>query len=260
MPTAEISPVLAPDAAPKPAPVVLITGAAKRVGAQIARTLHAAGYLIALHYRESAQDAHALKAELEHVRPNSVALFQCDLNALDAIAGLVDAVLAHFGRLDALVNNASSFYPTPLGSITPAHLQDLFASNAFAPLLLAQAAETALRAANGAIVNIVDIYADRPLARYTPYCMAKAALVSATYALARELGPQVRVNGIAPGNMIWSTNMEKAETPEIVLERTALKRQGAPQDIASTVKFLLCDAPYITGQIVRVDGGRWLYI
>jgi len=240
--------------------VALVTGAAKRVGADIVHVLHGAGFDIALHYRGSVAEATALKLELETIRSNSVALFQCDLNQLAEIATLVQNVLAHFGRLDALVNNASSFYPTPLGEITVDQIQDLFASNAFAPLLLAQAAAPALQKTQGAIVNIVDIYADRPLPRYAPYCMAKAALVAATYALARELGPNVRVNGIAPGNIIWSTNMEKAETPQIVLERTALKRQGGPLDIAATVKFLICDAPYITGQILRVDGGRWLFI
>ncbi len=242
------------------AKVALVTGAAKRVGADIVRMLHAAGFDIALHYRGSVAEANALKVELENIRPDSVALFQSDLNQLTEIATLVQSVLAHFGRLDALVNNASSFYPTPLGEITVEQIQDLFASNAFAPLLLAQASAPELIKAQGAIVNIVDIYADRPLPRYAPYCMAKAALVAATYALARELGPDVRVNGIAPGNIIWSTNMEKAETPQIVLERTALKRQGGPLDIAATVKFLICDAPYITGQILRVDGGRWLFI
>lgn len=242
------------------AKVALVTGAAKRVGADIVRTLHAAGFNIALHYRGSVDEATALKHELELIRANSVALFQSDLNRLSEIANLAQEVLTHFGRLDALVNNASSFYPTPLGEISIDQIQDLFASNAFAPLLLAQAAAPALRQAQGAIVNIVDIYADRPLPRYAPYCMAKAALVAATYALARELGPDVRVNGIAPGNIIWSTNMEKAETPQIVLERTALKRQGGPLDIAATVKFLVSDAPYITGQILRVDGGRWLFI
>jgi pteridine reductase len=243
-----------------PSPVALITGAAKRVGAEIARTLHADGFDIALHYRGSQSEAIALQEALNAIRPNSVAIFQSDLNQLETIPKLCADIRARFGRIDALINNASSFYPTPMGEITTAQIQDLFASNAFAPLLLAQALEADLRAAKGCIVNIVDIYADRPLARYTPYCMAKAALVSQTYALARELGPDVRVNGIAPGNIIWSSNMEKAETPAIVVERTALKRQGGPMDIAQTVRFLVSQAPYITGQILRVDGGRWLYI
>ena len=240
--------------------VVLVTGAAKRVGAEIVRHLHAHGFDIALHYRDSQAEADALCAELCQLRENSAASFRADLNQLDSIPALAESVLQRFARLDALVNNASSFYPTPLGEITPAQIQDLFASNAFAPLLLSQALAPALRESAGAIVNIVDIYADRPLARYTPYCMAKAALVNATYALARELGPEVRVNGVAPGNIIWSSNMEKAETPAIVVERTTLARQGSASDIASTVKFLVCDAPYVSGQILRVDGGRWLYI
>jgi pteridine reductase len=241
-------------------PSVLITGGTKRIGASIARALHAAGYNLALHYRSDSELAHAFATELNAQRAHSVLLLQADLADIDSLAPMVQRAHAHFGRLDALVNNASSFYPTPMGSITAAQIADLYHSNAQAPLLLAQAAEAYLRAANGAIVNMVDIYADRPLARYTPYCMAKAALVACTYALAREFGPEVRVNGVAPGNILWSSNMEKAETPSIVIERTALARQGGPEDIARTVKFLLLDAPYITGQILRVDGGRWLYI
>lgn len=240
--------------------VALVTGAAKRVGAEIVRYLHAHGFDIALHYRASQLEAQALCDELCAVRARSAASFCADLNQLDQLPALADAVLQRFGRLDALVNNASTFYPTPLGEISATHILDLFASNAFAPLLLSQAFAASLRQHHGVIVNIVDIYADRPLARYTPYCMAKAALVNATYALARELGPEVRVNGVAPGNIIWSSNMEKAETPAIVAERTTLGRQGSPADIAATVKFLICDAPYVSGQILRVDGGRWLYI
>lgn len=241
-------------------PVVLITGGARRVGAVIARTLHSAGYDLALHHRNSVTEANALQCELEQVRPDSVLLLQGELAQLDRLASLVDGALARFGRLDALVNNASSFYPTQFGEITPSHWQDLFASNAQAPLFLAQAAAPALRERGGAIINMVDIYADRPLPGYTPYCMAKAALVAATYALARELGPHIRVNGIAPGNILWSTNMEKAETPAVVLERTALQRQGTPLDVATAIRFLLTEGAYITGQILRVDGGRWLYI
>lgn len=241
-------------------PVALVTGGAKRIGADIVRTLHAAGFDIALHYHSSDVDARALQMELSAKREHSVLLLQANLADITALPGLIDKTIARFGRLDALVNNASSFYPTPLGEISTQQFEDLFATNARAPLFLAQAAAPHLKASCGAIVNMVDIYADRPLARYTPYCMAKAALVSMTYALARELGPEVRVNGVAPGNIIWSTNMEKAETPAVVIERTALKRQGAPSDIAGAILFLVQGSNYITGQILRVDGGRWLYI
>jgi pteridine reductase len=243
-----------------PAPVALVTGAARRVGATIARALHAAGYDLALHYHRSESDMNALIDELEAQRPASTLALKADLADLAATEDLVPHAVRRFGRLDALVNNASSFYPTPLGEIAPGHFEDLMASNARAPLFLSQAAAPHLRASRGAIVNLVDIYADRPLPRYLPYCMAKAALVALTYGLARELGPEVRVNAIAPGNILWSTNMEKAETPQVVLDRTALKRQGEPDDIARTVLFLLRDAPYVTGQVLRVDGGRWLYI
>lgn len=242
------------------APVVLITGAAVRVGAAIARCLHAAGYDLALHYRQSAEPMQQLQAELEALRAGSTLTVAADLNDDEAPQALVDAALACFGRLDGLVNNASSFYPTPLGEIDGAQFDDLMASNARAPLFLAQAAAPALRASRGAIVNLVDIYAERPLPRYLPYCMAKAALVALTYGLARELGPEVRVNAIAPGNIIWSTNMEKAETAAIVEQRTALKRQGHPDDLAGAALYLLRDAGYVTGQVLRVDGGRWLHI
>lgn len=240
--------------------VAIITGGAKRIGAEIVRALHAEGFDIALHYHSSDAEAHALQIELEAQRNASVLLLKADLSNTAALPGLIEATIARFGRLDALINNASSFYPTPMGEISAAQFDDLFATNARAPLFLSQAAAPYLKASAGVIVNMVDIYADRPLVRYTPYCMAKAALVSLTYALARELGPEVRVNGVAPGNILWSTNMEKAETPSIVLERTALKRQGAPSDITSAILFLVQGSGYITGQILRVDGGRWLYI
>ena len=241
-------------------PVALITGGAKRVGAAIARRLHGAGFDLAVHYRSSAEEALALQAELASQRADSVQIFQADLADLAATRALVPAVIAHFGRLDALINNASSFYPTPLGEIDPAQFDDLFATNARAPLFLAQAAAPHLRESKGAIVNLVDIYADRPIPRYLPYCMAKAALVALTYGLARELGPDVRVNAIAPGNIIWSENPEKADTPEMVLQRTALQRQGSPEDLAGAALFLVRDAGYVTGQVLRVDGGRWLNI
>jgi pteridine reductase len=240
--------------------VVLITGSAKRVGAAMATHLHAAGFDVVLHYRSSYADAKALANKLESIRADSTHLLQADLNDSASLAPMITAAYTHFGRLDALINNASSFYPTPVGEISAAQIDDLFASNAKAPLLLAQAAAPYLREHGGSIVNLVDIYGERPLPRYAPYCMAKAALIACTYALARELAPHIRVNAIAPGNIIWSDNMEKAETPQIVLERTALQRQGEPDDIARTAKFLLMDAPYITGQILRVDGGRTLFI
>lgn len=245
---------------PTPHPVALITGAARRVGATIARRLHAAGFDVALHYRSPGADLDALVADLESARRGSTLALQADLADTAASAALVPAILARFGRLDALANNASSFYPTPLGGIEEAQFDDLMATNARAPLFLAQAAADALRAARGAIVNLVDIYADRPIPRYLPYCMAKAALVALTYGLARELGPEVRVNAIAPGNILWSTNPEKAETLAVVEQRTALKRQGAPEDIAGAALWLLRDAGYVTGQVLRVDGGRWLNI
>jgi pteridine reductase len=241
-------------------PVALITGAARRVGATIARRLHAAGYDLALHYRRSATEMDALVAELQQRRPGSALALQADLTDLAATRALVPAAIAHFGRLDALINNASSFYPTPLADISDEQFTDLMATNARAPLFLAQAAATALRESRGAIVNLVDIYADRPIPRYLPYCMAKAALVALTYGLARELGPEVRVNAIAPGNILWSTNPEKAESLSMVTERTALQRQGHPDDLAGAALYLIRDAGYVTGQVLRVDGGRWLNI
>lgn len=238
-------------------PVVLITGAARRIGACIAWQLAEAGYALALHYRNSAAEATALAAELAaHTR---VELFQADLLDPAAPAQLLAQVLQRFGRLDALVNNASGFYPTPLEELQLAQYDELMISNARAPLFLCQAAAGELRQRGGAIVNLVDIYAERPLARYVPYCMAKAALVALTCGLARELGPQVRVNAVAPGNILWSENLDKADTPEAVRERTALQRSGDPTDIARAVAFLLRE-PYITGQVLRVDGGRWLNI
>ncbi len=246
--------------ATSPHPVALITGAARRVGAAIARRLHAAGYDIALHYRSPGTDLDALVTELEAARAGSTLALQADLANIPATTALVPAVIDRFGRLDALVNNASSFYPTPIGEIGVDQFDDLMATNARAPLFLAQAAAPHLRASRGSIVNLVDIYADRPIARYLPYCMAKAALVALTYGLARELGPEVRVNAIAPGNILWSTNPEKAETLTTVEQRTALKRQGSPEDLAGAALFLIRDAGYVSGQVLRVDGGRWLNI
>lgn len=241
-------------------PVALITGSAKRVGAAIARGLHADGYRLALHYRHSGEEMQALVDELDSVRRGSVLALHADLAEFDRLPELVARAVGHFGRLDALINNASAYYATPIGQTTPQHWDELFASNARAPFFLSQAAAPYLRASEGAIVNIADIYAQRPLAGHTVYCMAKAALVMMTQSLARELGPQVRVNAIAPGNVLWSDNPVKAETLEIVHARTALKRQGAPDDIVSAVRWLLDGNAYVTGQIIAIDGGRSLFI
>lgn len=245
---------------PHPQPVALVTGAAQRIGAIIARTLHAAGYAVALHYRHSADAAHALATELEARRAHSTLLLQAELTDTAALPALVDTLLARFGRLDALVNNASTYYATPWDEATAAQWDELFGANARAPFFLSQAAAPALRRAGGAIVNIADIYAERPLPAHTLYCMSKAALVMLTRSLAVELGPDVRVNAIAPGNILWSTNPDKAETPAIVEQRTTLARQGSPQDIADAVLYLLRDAGYCSGVVLPVDGGRLLYM
>ncbi|NLG59966.1 MAG: pteridine reductase [Gammaproteobacteria bacterium] len=241
-------------------PVALVTGAAKRIGATIARRLHADGYDLALHYRSSKAEMDALVAELESTRAGSTLALQAELAEFDRLPELVAKTVGHFGRLDGLVNNASAYYATPIGEATPSQWDELFASNARAPFFLSQAAAPHLARARGAIVNIVDIYAERPLRGHAVYCMAKAALAMATKSLALELGPQVRVNGVAPGNVLWSENPVKAETLETVLERTALERQGEPGDIAEAVAWLLHGNRYVTGQILAVDGGRTLTI
>lgn len=241
-------------------PVALVTGAARRVGATIARTLHAAGYDVALHYRHSADDAHALTEVLQGQRPDSVQLLQADLADIAALPALVDAVLDRHGRLDALVNNASAFHPTPLGEATPAQWNNLFASNAQAPFFLSQAAIPALREARGGIVNLLDIYAERPLANHALYCMAKAALAAMTRSLALDLAPEVRVNGVAPGAVMWPADGKPYDDQQALLARTPLQRAGTPEDVAAAVLWLLRDAPFVTGQVLRVDGGRTLAV
>lgn len=239
------------------APVFIVTGAARRVGAEIARTLHAAGGNLLLHYRSGADDAAALAASLNRQRPDSVLLYQADLAALPALEALVAATLDAFGRLDGLVNNASAFFPTPIGSITATAWDEIMASNLKGPLFLSQAAAPHLAAVQGSIVNITDIHAERPLKGYPLYCAAKAGLLGLTRALALELGPQVRVNAVAPGPIIWPEGeafsaVDRAE----ITDHTLLKRTGTPADVAGAVKFLLLDAPYVTGQVLNVDGGR----
>jgi pteridine reductase len=243
-----------------PRPVALITGAARRVGRIIAETLHSAGYDLALHYRASKADALALADRLDAVRAGSTLLLEADLSAYGELAPLVGRAAAHFGRLDALVNNASTFYPTAIGETLEVHWNDLFASNAKAPYFLAQAAAPHLRESHGAIVNLVDIYADRPLARHPVYAMAKAANAMMVKALARELGPEVRVNGVSPGAVMWPEAGKPPAEQQALLDRTALKRAGEAADVAGAVLYLLRDARYVTGQILAVDGGRSVMI
>ena len=238
--------------------VALITGAAKRVGAQIARTLHGAGYDLALHYRHSRSEMNALCAELNAARADSTHAIQADLADGKKLPRIVANCIARFDRLDALVNNASAFYATPVGTVTPAQWDELFASNARAPFFLTQAAVPHLKNAKGSIVNIVDIYAERPLPGHPVYCMAKAALAMMTLALAKELAPEVRVNGVAPGAVLWPESGKAYADQQELVARTPLRRAGAPDDVATAVLFLLRDAKFTTGQILKVDGGRTL--
>ena len=238
--------------------VVLITGGARRVGAAVCRRLHGAGASLMLHYRNSAGEARLLQAELNHVRAQSVALIQADLLDLAKLPSLVDQTVMRFGRLDALVNNASSFFSTPMGEIQPAQWDDLMGTNVRAPLFLSQAAAAPLRKTQGSIVNISDIHAERPLRNYVVYSIAKSALTGLTRSLARELAPDVRVNAIAPGPILWPEGDESFDevSRQRIISHTPLKREGTPDDIARAVHFLIADAPYVTGETLNVDGGR----
>jgi pteridine reductase len=235
---------------------VLITGAARRVGATVVRQLHAAGANVLVHYRSSADEAGALARELNAIRRGSVETFQADLLQTDRLGALVEAATRAFGQLDVLINNASTFYPTPVGEITHAHWEDLVGTNLKVPLFLSQAAAPALRLSRGLILNIVDIHGMRPLRRYPVYSVAKAGLIMLTKSLARELAPHVRVNGIAPGPVLWPEDGADKELQHKIIDRTLLKRGGAPEDVARAVLFFAAEAPYITGQILAVDGGR----
>lgn len=235
----------------------LVTGASRRVGAEIVRVLHAAGAQVLIHYHRSADQAQALAAELDALRPGSVATQGLDLLQTANLERLVHGATERFGHLDILVNNASTFYPTPVGEITEAHWHDLIGSNLKAPLFLSQAAAPSLRLTRGLIVNILDIHGARPLRRYLTYSVAKAGLAMLTRGLARELGPHVRVNGVAPGPVMWPE--QGGEDPEFqarIIDRTVLKRLGSPQDVARAVRFFATEAPYVTGQILAIDGGR----
>jgi pteridine reductase len=237
-------------------PVALVTGGARRIGAAIVRCLHADGYDIALHCRQSVDDAQRLSAELTATRADSVLLLQGDLDELDRAPALIAATIERFGRLDALVNNASAFFPTPLGSTLAAHWDALFAANVRAPFFLAQAAAPHLRAARGGIVNLVDIHGERPLRDHAVYGMSKAALIHMTAALALELAPDVRVNAVAPGAILWPEHGKDAGAQDRLVSATPLGRIGTPAEIAEAVRWLLREATYCTGQVIRVDGGR----
>jgi pteridine reductase len=235
---------------------VLITGGARRVGAAIARHLHAHGASLLIHHRGSRADASALVGEFNAERPRSAAAHAADLLDVESLPALVAATIDAFGRLDVLINNASTFYPTPLGEITLAQWDDLMGTNLRGPLFLAQAAAPLLRLRRGLVLNMIDIHGLRPLKRHTVYCAAKAGLVMLTQSLARELGPAVRVNAIAPGPVMWPEGGVDAELKARIIERTALKRIGSPDDVAKAALYFVKDAPYVTGQVLPVDGGR----
>ncbi|MCW9023346.1 MAG: pteridine reductase [Gammaproteobacteria bacterium] len=235
--------------------VGLITGAAHRIGATTARRLHAEGMNLVLHYRNSRDAAQKLQAELNKARADSVVLVQTDLHKLDNLPALIKEATTAWGRLDLLINNASSFYPTPIGEATEAQWEDLFGSNLKAPFFLSQAAAPELKKQHGCIINMVDIHAERPLKAYPIYSMAKAGLVMMTKALAAELGPEVRVNAVAPGAILWPENIDEV-TKQRIVSRTLLKRKGDPDDIAKAILYLVRDALYMSGQVLTVDGGR----
>ena len=236
---------------------VLVTGAAHRVGASIVQVLHEQGANIILHYRNSSDAAQKIADKLNNVRPESVKLISAELVDQVSCQQLIESAVGCFGGLDVLVNNASSFYPTPVEDATMEQWDDLMASNLKAPFFLSQAARQYLAKDQGCIVNIVDIHADRPLKGHSIYCMAKAGLVMMTKSLAKEFGADIRVNAVAPGAILWPEAMDEDIKQEIT-ERTALKRKGEPNDIAKAVLYLVRDANYVTGQIMTIDGGRSL--
>ncbi len=236
--------------------VVLVTGAARRIGAVIARAFHAEGARVAVHFRRSSAEAGALVASMNSARPGSAAAFEADLSDDSSIAALPASVVGTFGALDVLVNNASTFYPTPLGAITAVQFDDLVSSNLRAPLFLSQAAAPELARRRGLILNIADIHGLRPLRHHAVYCAAKAGLVMLTRALARELGPDIRVNAIAPGPVLWPELPIDEELKRRIIARTALRRGGTPEDVAQAAIFFVAGASFVTGEVLAVDGGR----
>ncbi len=238
--------------------VALLTGAARRLGAAMARRLHAGGASVAIHYRGSAAAATALVEELNEARPGSAIALQADLLALEELSQLVEHTVGRLGRLDILVNNASTFYPTPLAEVTGAQFDDLIGTNLRAPLFLAQAAAGQLRLHEGLILNLVDIHGMRPLKRHPAYSSAKAGLIMLTRSLARELAPHVRVNAIAPGPVLWPEGDLDETLKQNILARTPLGRVGSAEDIARAAWFFAAEAPFVTGQVLAIDGGRSL--
>ena len=241
-------------------PTALVTGGARRIGKEIATKLHQAGYNIMIHYRSSASEAESLVAELNKDRPDSAASVSGDLLNTAAIPGIIEETVDTFSRLDVLINNASTFYPTPIELIDDEFWNDLIGSNLKAPAFMVKSAAPHLRNSNGAIVNIIDIYAIRPLVNHPIYCAAKAGLEMLTKSLARDLAPEIRVNGVSPGAILWPENGNSEISLAELVEQIPLHRMGAPEDIAKTVKFLVVDGDYITGQVIAVDGGRSVVI
>ena len=237
-------------------PVALITGAARRLGAETARTLHGRGMRVIIHCRNSRKEAGKLADELNALRADSACVMQADLDKPDQVRILANMAIQQWRRLDLLVNNASSFYATPIGKSSDEDWTRLLHSNLRAPYILTEALAPTLAKYKGSIVNIVDVYAEKPLAEHSLYCIAKAGLAMLTRSSARELGPHVRVNGVSPGPILWPEQGQDNQSE--ILQATALKRCGNPADIAGMVAFLALDAPYVTGQIVAVDGGRSL--
>jgi len=238
--------------------VALVTGSARRIGAMTVQALHQAGATVVVHYRNSVKDAEELAAKLNSIRPDSCYLQQAELSDISQLSKMIDDIIRQAGRLDILINNASTFFATPLGEITEEHWDNLMGSNLKAPLFLSQAAAPELMKNHGCIVNMVDIHGIRPLKEHSVYSSAKAGLLLLTQSLARELGPNVRVNGVAPGAILWPENESGTNEQSAILKKTCLKREGSPEDITKAILFLVCDADYITGHVIPVDGGRLL--
>jgi len=236
--------------------VALISGGAKRIGACLARTLHTAGMDVVIHYHSSLEPARTLQKELNTARENSCILIQCELTEYNKLKPMIDESVRQMGRLDVLINNASTFFPTPVGDTNEQHWDSLLDTNLKAPFFLTQAAVPHLRKHRGCVINLIDIYAERPLADHAPYCASKAGLASLTRSFAQDLAPEIRVNGIAPGAILWPENQHDEVAQKRLMSRIPLRRTGHPQDIADTALFLIRDAAYTSGQILTVDGGR----